>query len=123
MLFIFIRKTYKSIGQASALDIEESFRPEKEIDATKTNSQSTNLENSNSSPETTSKQTLTELNVITDREPNIEDLLSSDTFPWHKLAKYGNPFINKTLRTIGNSLQKFYYFCFLLICYLVVTLT
>ena len=30
-----------------------------------------------------------------------------------KLAKYGNPFINKTLRTIGNYLQKCYYFYFL----------
>ena len=88
MLFIFIRKTYNSIGQASALDIEESFPPEKEIDASNTNSQSTNLENSISSPEATSKQTLTDLNVITDRELNIEDLLNSDTFPWHKLIDF-----------------------------------
>ena len=81
----------------------------KEIDANKTTSQQIDRKNQPDHPVNTSEPTLEEPNLKLKTKSSFGDLLDSDTFPWHKLAKYGNPCINRSARGIGNFFQKLFY--------------
>ena len=59
--------------------------------------------------ENPSKTVTNDATPAAEKEPNIEDLLSSNTIPWHNLAKYGNQCVNSFARKLGNFFQKLIY--------------